>query len=211
MTSLEYTPLDPRRRETSLADAIDNRRSGEQSREIARVAEEMVIDYLNKFFGARIKVRRATALEDAGDLKTEMGKQVDAVAYDDKGPAMCLQITTARSPAVINEKMKQLAERPVVRLPEMRSRDAAIPKVLVRLDPKDVEYFMKDRDFTRHVDMQAKILHEIKKGLKDVFSMTKDKDQKKRIVEVLTIFEPFKTQFCFLYFCGALFFLLWGY
>lgn len=180
---------DPFRTEKKYIKRIDNNRSPARVLEIAKQAERIVIDFFNQHFRDTIRVRPATAFEDAGNLITETGKQIDAVAYADRGPAMCMQITTAGNIAVIKEKMRQISDNPTVRLEEMGRHDVPIPKVLIRLEPKDVEYFMRDRRFERHVDIGEKILYDTIVSLKFDLIRTQNEKEKKKIQELLDIFE----------------------
>ncbi|KKT00622.1 MAG: hypothetical protein UW07_C0021G0010 [Candidatus Nomurabacteria bacterium GW2011_GWF2_43_8] len=157
---------------------------------LGKSAEGIVIDCMNeKLRDKGMTVRPATKFEDSG-VKHEGGKQVDAVVYYMGGkPAMCIQITTAQNQSFQMEKVKQLTEKPFVRLEEMKNGDVPIPKVVVGLNPKDVESFLNNPDFSQHPQIWEKISSNITECLQSVQNMTKYDKEKAKAQELLLIFQ----------------------
>ncbi len=155
--------------------------------DIGFLAEDVVSDFFNKNFEG-INVRPATESEDSGTKQIVSGKQIDAVAYMDGHAAMCMQITTARDQKVIKEKMRQLAEKPFVRLDSMDAKDSAIPKVFIGLNPEEVSAFLKDHDFSAHPQITEKIIHDTLASLKFDLTQTKDKTEQDKIKKLIAFF-----------------------
>lgn len=157
---------------------------------LGMMAEDVVIDFFNDNFPGQISVRPATAAEDSGLKHAPESKQIDAVVYSDKGePIMCIQITTARDSAVRMKKMQQLIEKPFVRLDEMKANDKAIPKVLVYVDPSEVDSFLNDHDYLKHPKIAEQILQSATQCLKFVATKTKIKDEQVRISNLINILD----------------------
>jgi len=162
------------------------------SEALAKSAEKVVIDCLNENLRSmNIGVRPATPTEDSG-ITHEGGKQIDAVLVEgtSKKPIMCMQITTARDPSVQIKKVKQLAEKPFVRLEEMdlANYPTSIPKVVVGLNPAEIESFLNDPYFAKHPQIWEKIKSDITKSLLFVLNMTKNEKEKTKAREVLALF-----------------------
>ncbi len=151
-------------------------------------AEAVVLDFFNKNFEG-LTVRASTGSEDSGVRQIEKGKQIDAVAYMNGESAMCMQITTARDPNIQKEKMRQLQENPFVRLSEMKPQDTSIPKVLIGLDPKEIEAFLSDHDFSMHPKISEKILKDTILSLKFDLSKTQNKKEQDKIKNLVAFFE----------------------
>ena len=156
---------------------------------LAKSAEKVVVDYFNQNFnGKGMRARLATPIEDSG-IKREGGKQIDAVVYYAEKPVMCIQITTARDPSVREQKIRQLAENPFLRLEEMRREDMSIPKVVVGLNHEEVESFLSNPDFSKYPKISKKIMSDITKSLLFVLNITKNEKEKKEVKELLLVLE----------------------
>lgn len=159
---------------------------GMKRESLGMMAEGVVIDFFNNNFPGQISVRPATATEDSGLKHAPESKQIDAVVYSDKGvPIMCIQITTAKDSVVRMKKMQQLIEKPFVRLDEMKASDKAIPKVLVYIDPSEVDSFLSDHDYLKHPKIAEQILQSATQCLKFVATKTKIKDEQQRIKDLI--------------------------
>jgi hypothetical protein len=157
---------------------------------LARSAEKVVIGCLNENLKRMgIATRPATSTEDSG-IMHKGGKQIDAVLIEgsNKKPIMCVQITIATDSSVQMKKVTQLAEKPFVRLEEMKSQDTPIPKVVVGLNPGEIEAFLNDPYFLKHPRIWEKIKSDIIKSLLFVLNMTKNEKEKDRAREMLTLF-----------------------
>jgi hypothetical protein len=159
---------------------------------LAKSAEKVVIDCLNENLQSmNVETRPATPTEDSG-ITHEGGKQIDAVLVESasKRPIMCMQITTARDPGVQIKKVKQLAEKPFVRLEEMdlANYPTSIPKVVVGINPTEIESFLNDPYFSKHPQIWEKIKNDITKSLLFVLNMTKNEKEKAKAMEVLDLF-----------------------
>jgi hypothetical protein len=183
------------KRERVAVSKIDSKRPPEHSLETANWAEQAVIDFLNYRLKGKMRVRPATSFEDAGVIKPgqnvidEMGYQVDAVVEDEWGPVMAIQVTTASNPYIQKEKMLRISDEPTTRLETMRSADTPIPKILIGLDPRAVESFLKDYKFEKHQDLGDKIMNDIVAGLNFVMIRVKTDKEKAKIQKLLEFFQ----------------------
>ncbi len=104
-------------------------------------------------------------------------------------PALGIQITTARDNKIKAEKYADLANRPFIRLPEMRPTDAAMFRSLVFLDaPDDIQGFRKDRDFSKHPLLEKQILESSINSFKYTLTRTKNPKEKELIQTFLNVF-----------------------
>jgi hypothetical protein len=190
----------PGRVETARIRTIDDKRATKLSLELGPRAETVVIDFLNRFLRGKMRVRPATRFEDAGVIKPgenvidEVGYQIDTVMEDEWGPVMVMQVTTATNPHVQHEKMVQISNEPTTRLENMRSVDVPIPKILIRLDPRAVELFLKDYNFDKHPGIGQKIINDIVAGLNYVIVRVKTDKERAKIQKLLDFFHKLTEQ-----------------
>ncbi len=156
-------------------------------------AESVVLDFFNKNFEG-LTVRTSTESEDSGRQQIVKGRQIDAVAYMNGESAMCMQITTTGDSNRQKEKIRQLQENPFVRLSEMNPKDTSIPKVLIGLDPKEVEAFLSDHDFSLHPKITEKILADTVTSLRFDLTKTQNKKEQDKIKTLLAFFESGSSQ-----------------
>lgn len=159
----------------------------ERREDIGFEAEEVVVQFFQTI--PQMDIRYSTETEDSGRKQIVQDQQLDAVAYLDGHPAMGLQITTAMDPDLRAEKMRQIKARPFLRLNEMKKTDMAIPRVLVFLDPKHVEEFGTDHDFSKHPQVGDQILKSAINSLKFDIAMTKNLQEQEAIKSLILMLE----------------------
>lgn len=153
-------------------------------------AQGLAIDLLNDSFPGQFTVRKSTEEEDSGVKQIERGKQIDAVIYDEENvPVMCAQITTARNDSVRRDKVRQLLDRPFVRIRELKSQDLSLPKVLINMDPVEVGDLLNDQDISKHPKVLEQIIETTIESLKFVLTTTKYDKEQERIKKLINIFE----------------------
>lgn len=153
-------------------------------------AQGLAIGFFNDNFNGEFTARHATPEEDSGVKQIERGKQIDAVIYDEENiPVMCAQITTARDEYVRREKVKQLLDRPFVRIKELKPQDLSLPKVLINMDPVEVGSLLDDHDPSRHPKIFEQIIKTTIESLKFVLTTTKYDKEQERIKKLIDIFE----------------------
>jgi hypothetical protein len=174
---------------------IDNNRdpkNPEQIYQTAMAAEGVFVDLINSIPG--VEARLSTNEEDSGVKQIEQGSQLDAVVYQEESPILGVQITTARDRKVREEKLQQLKERPLVRLAEMKREDEGILRVLVNLDPDEVEMYLKDSDLDKHPKLAAQTYDSIIYSLRYHLLTNQDKRYQEKIQKLLDLFESKKKE-----------------
>jgi hypothetical protein len=154
-------------------------------------AEDVVVDFFKSEFKG-IEVRKATLDEDRGNTGIDTGKQIDAVLYWDHKPSLGLQITTAIDSKVRMKKMNELKNKPFIRLDEMNRGDTAIPKVLIFIEPRDVNSYLENKDWSAHSHLGNQILLGLENSLKFDRLQTKNQSEQKKIDEMLILLEEHK-------------------
>jgi len=94
--------------------------------------EGIVVDFFND---SGYETRFSTKAEDSGKVDIGPRQIIDAVTYLEGKPVMGLQITTAKSKEIRAKKLAEMAQKPFIRLEEMKPQEPAIPRVLIYLDP----------------------------------------------------------------------------
>jgi hypothetical protein len=161
-------------------DSIENRyiQQLEPKEDRGFETEDVVIKFLNTL--PHFDVRYSSEDEDSGRKKIIKGLQLDAIAYIEGRPAMGIQITSGGSSKNQTEKIRQMKDKPFLRLPEMKTSETAIPKVLVYLDSD------KDPELAIHV------LDGILNSLKFDLTQTKNPQEKLAVNKLIQIIEDDK-------------------
>ncbi len=150
-------------------------------------AEDVVVDFFRAF--PNLDIRYATPLEDSGLKQIVQDKQLDAIVYREGHPAMGLQISTTASSKVKSEKLRQIQERPFVRLDEMKASDMAIPRALIFLDAGEVKGYRSDHDFDKHPKLKNQILDGAINSLRFDISQTKNPSEKAALESLILMLE----------------------
>lgn len=150
-------------------------------------AEQAVVNFLNAQAG--IETRLSSSEEDSG--KSDIGPRqiLDAISYIDGKPVLGLQITTATDSVARAKKLKEISDRPYLRLPEMGNNELAIPRVLVYVDANKVKSLQEDKDILKHPDLALQIIDSIVKSLQFDLNQTKNMQEAsatKKLIEMMT-------------------------
>ncbi len=142
------------------------------------------------------KVRHSTKEEDAGIRKEEQRfgpvKMIDQVIYIKEKPSFSLQITTSTDSVTRNRKISELKNKPFIRLEEMKNDDVAIPRAVTFVKAENVAKFMKDRDFSKHPDLEREILNSTINSLKFIILQTQNPKEIERVASIIATLETEK-------------------
>lgn len=140
--------------------------------------------------------RPATDSEDSGVKDIGPRQTIDQVVYYNDGrPAMAPQITTSSFQSVREKKIKEMRDKPFVRLEEMKPNDPAIPKVLIYLDANDVKNFGSDPDFAHHPKIASQILNSCILSLQFDSSRTENPREKEAIAKLIGMLSSQKSKY----------------
>jgi hypothetical protein len=165
-------------------------------------AEHAVFSFFNESMPG-MRARMATRKEDHGqrDPKSHRaiggfnsGEAVDVVAYLENKPAIAIQVTASSNPNIQGEKMRQIMERPFVRLAEMTGRDNAVPRALIWLSPEQVRAFSQDPDFNHHEGVRLQILNSIELSLMFDMRQTQNPAEQGRLDELIGLLQKEKNK-----------------
>lgn len=159
--------------------------------DLGKIAEDLVVNIFNLNVGG-MTLRLATPSEDSGVKQIISEKQIDTVAIQDGKPIMCMQITIARDPKIHAEKINQLKNKPFVRLDEMSPKDIAIPKVVIGLDPNEIESLSNDQNYSGHPKILDKIIKDTLACLRYDLTRTEYEKEQERIRVLISFFESKK-------------------
>lgn len=158
--------------------------SGEQ---LALAAEDAVADFLKGYIPEIDEVRISDQEEDSGRNQIQRGPKIDLIVYVEKKPALVVQVTISSNQKILEEKKRDVKDRPFVRLKEMTRNDHAVPKVLVTLSGSSVKVFEENnRKFNDHREILMKVLKQIREGLGEL--QTQNPEEIKRIKKLIEIF-----------------------
>jgi hypothetical protein len=158
--------------EQSYINRLD-RPSDSEITERGIMAEMAVTDFFNSGIEG-FNARMSTVEEDSGLHDIGQRQTIDVVAYKNGRAVVGIQVTSAMDPTTQMEKLKGLKTQPFIRLPEMNTRDLAIPKTVVFLPHETTDEYMSDRDLTRHPEVAIQIIDGMIKSLQFDLTQTKN-------------------------------------
>ena len=172
---------------------IDRGKDGKSHNpENGRAAEETVINFFSSLNDPDIRVRPATPQEDSGYVGEGVGsKMIDVVVMQRDAesrreiPSMAIQVTTAQSQDIRLKKMEEMKNMPFMRLYDMKPQDTAVPRVVVFLDPGEVEKFQSDPSFERNPKLVEQIFAGVENSLAFDKLQTKNPKEQQRIDSLL--------------------------
>ena len=172
--------------ESSYINQID-RRHNQPERIRGKVsAEEITLE----FFAQKVpgmEARLSTVAEDHG--YEEGGKALDIIVSRAKRPILGIQVTTTIEKDKQENKMQTMIDHPVIRLEEMKLQDPGIPRVLVYFDAREVQSFIKNKDFDHHPQIALKIIGDVLKSLTFHLKRTKNPAEQTSLMELISTFE----------------------
>ena len=171
-------------------------RNQEEELKISTEAEQAVLNFLKKNFPDDA-VRHATEKEDSGEFGENKGSQaIDIVLSKVKKkrdvPSLVQQVTTGKSLETMQKKMKEMQERPFVRLEGMSLDDVAAPKTLIFLDPELIKRLRDPNDLEAKEELDEKVVSSSINSLKFALLKTKNPKEQALAKDWLEIFEKIK-------------------
>ncbi len=150
------------------------------------MAEELILNTINNNF-KEFKARLSTLEEDSGRKDIGMRQTIDIVVYDHNTdrPVMALQVTCNNSKEKMQKKMRELMDHPFVRLPEMKSKDHAIPKGLIYIEEDKVDTYAGDPEFANSPEVLLRFIDGAVNSLKADLLLTKNPLEKKAIEDLI--------------------------
>lgn len=158
-------------------------------KELADAAEDAVADFLKGYISPIDEVRISNHEEDSGRNQIERGNKIDLIVYIEKKPALVVQVTISSNEKILEEKKRDVKDRPFVRLKEMTRNDHAVPKVLVTLSGSSVKVFEENnRKFNDHREILMKVLKQIREGLSELQSQNPEEIERiKKLIEIFSM------------------------
>ncbi len=167
---------------------IDYQRSLQRTLRLEQDAQRVVMRFFNAYFGDAMTVRPVSSVGDGVSMTTATGHDMRAVGFNDRGvPIMGIEIILTQKD--MEAAVKQLKRHPTVRLNETSIYSDPLPKVLIKLDPQEVEVLAKDYDFSKYPKIEAKILKHVIISLEFAFINAKDEEGERNIRKMINLFE----------------------